>query len=290
MYYPINMTTQIRPIYSPARKVVKASISTSCPYPNLKAAFNWLNVDFPYLHTHDHWEIFVILRGTLQHTINDYQENCSRGYACLIRPTDSHCLTYVKDDTDVECINFTFSSEYATAFFDLYKQEFNTLPTSSPLHFFLDNNILEIITKQALLAQSTPTETYEKLSLLIVHQLLLHLFSQKTRLGNNYPEWLNEFLHLLYNSECFQKSTKELAAMTPYSYSHLSRIFKQYLGKTLVEYLTELKMTYAKRLLQTTNKSVLDISLDIGYESVSSFNHNFKAFTGLSPLQYRKNT
>ena len=81
---------------------------------------------------------------------------------------------------------------------------------------------------------------------------------------------------------------EELAAYTAYSYSHLSRIFKQYLDRTLVDYINEIKILYAKRLLRTTQKSIIEISLDLGFNSVSSLNHLFKEFTTLTPSQYRK--
>ena len=55
-----------------------------------------------------------------------------------------------------------------------------------------------------------------------------------------------------------------------------------------MEHINELKIVYAKRVLRTTKKSILDIALDLGYESISSFNHNFKASTALTPSQYRK--
>lgn len=293
VYYSITMNkpnySNVSPIYVPVKRTLKASIKKSSPYPNAVAAFNWLNVGYPYLHTHTHWEILVVIKGTLKHTLNGHQEPCSAGYACLIRPTDHHRLDCVDNDREIECINFTFSNESAMAIFGLYQKEFESLPISTPLHFFLDPSLLDSITKQALAAQSTQKDTYEKLSLLIVHQLVLALFSQRVNLNDTYPEWLNDFLNFLHNPECFRMSTKELATHSPYSYPHLSRIFKQYLGKTLVEHLTDLKIMYAKRLLRTTNKSVLDISLDLGYDSVSSFNHNFKSATNSTPLQYRKN-
>ena len=219
--------TYVSPIYVPIKKTVKASIKSSSPYPTAIAAFNWLNVGYPYMHTHNHWEVFVILKGSLKHTLNGYQENCSAGYACLIRPTDHHRWDCINNDSEIECINFTFSNEAAMEIFRLYQKDFEALPASVPLHFFLEPSLLESIAKQALAAQSTQKNTYEKLSLFLVHQLVLALFSQRVNLNDTYPEWLNDFLNFLHNPECFRMSTKELANHSPYSYPHLSRIFKQ---------------------------------------------------------------
>ena len=273
---------------SKTKKIHKASIKTSSPYPQAQAAFNWLNVDFPYPHTHHHWEIFIILKGKLKHTINDQQEIGSKGYACLIRPDDCHLLEYVEDEKDTQHINFTFSNELAQKLFEFYKEYPLNLEGNTPLHFFLENTFIDSIVQQVLLAQSLPKQTYEQHSMLLVHQLITIFIAQKLNADTAYPAWLNNFLYYLHNPECFCLSTTQLAANTPYSYSRLSRLFKLYLGKTLVEYINELKIVYAKRELRTTKKSVIDISLDLGYDSVSSFNHNFKTATSLTPTQYRK--
>jgi AraC family cel operon transcriptional repressor len=279
----------ISPIFvDSTKKIKKATIQISSPYPQARASFNWLNVDFPYPHTHTHWELLIIIKGKLKHSINGYQEIASKGYACLIRPSDYHQLEYVENEKDTQHINFTFSKETAQALLNCYKNFPLNLQGDAPLHFFIENAFIDSVIKQALIAQSATKEVYEQHSILLVHQLITILFSQNLNANVAYPAWLNDFLYFLHSPECFNLSANELAKHTPYSYSRLSRIFKQYLGKTLVEHVNELKIVYAKRVLRTTKKSILDISLDLGYESVSSFNHNFKAITALTPSQYRK--
>ena len=64
------------------------------PIPNQEVSFNWLNVDYPYWHTHDHWEIYVVTYGTFVHTINEKEYTMHSGDACLIRPNDLHKLSF----------------------------------------------------------------------------------------------------------------------------------------------------------------------------------------------------
>ena len=52
---------------------------------------------------------------------------------------------------------------------------------------------------------------------------------------------------------------------------------------------SEMVIERAKRLLRTTDKSVLDISLECGFNNVSQFNRQFKRITGLKPLEYKSN-
>ena len=104
----------------------------------------------------------------------------------------------------------------------------------------------------------------------------------------NYPDWFNIFLNELSNPNNFDKSVKELVADTSYSYSRLARLFKQYTGQTMVDYVNEKKMFYTKRLLRATNLTTLQIAEKIGFSSLSSFNHLFKGTYGLTPSEYRK--
>ena len=67
-------------------------------------------------------------------------------------------------------------------------------------------------------------------------------------------------------------------------------LFKQYTGKTIVSYLNDLKLIRAKELLRNTDYTIGEIAVDLNYESVSSLNHNFKRFTGLTPTEFRKST
>lgn len=277
-----------KPTFNPVKQISKATMKTSSPYPYAHASFNWLNVDFPYLHTHNHWELLIVIAGQLKHILNGYTEICNRGYACLIRPSDAHRIEYVNNEHKLEFINFTFSMETAKKFFEFYNTYPVQLNGEAPLHFSLNDAFIDSIINQALIAQASNKETYEQHSVLLVHQLLTFFLSQQLNSNNAYPQWLNDFLYFLHDPRSFKMKAEELAAYTAYSYSHLSRIFKQYLDRTLIDYINEIKILYAKRLLRTTQKSIIEISLDLGFNSVSSLNHLFKEFTTLTPSQYRK--
>ena len=124
---------------------------------------------------------------------------------------------------------------------------------------------------------------------MIVNRLLLAYVEQRLNRSEAYPDWLNEFLMYLRKPENLKQSIPDIAKHSNYSYQHLSILFKKYLGKTLVEYIKDLKLTIAKDSLLHTTKTVTEIALDLNYESTSSLNHNFKKATGLTPLEFRKN-
>lgn len=68
---------------------------------------------------------------------------------------------------------------------------------------------------------------------------------------------------------------------------HLSRLFKRSTGSTLTEYLTIIRIQKACRLLETSEKSIEQISLSVGISNISYFCEIFKKTMGSTPLQYR---
>lgn len=68
----------------------------------------------------------------------------------------------------------------------------------------------------------------------------------------------------------------------------IKRRFKQATGVTLKDYVQNLRVEEAKRLLESTCEPVDEISARVGYEDVSFFRRLFKRRTGLTPARYRR--
>ena len=73
------------------------------------------------------------------------------------------------------------------------------------------------------------------------------------------------------------------------NYSLFSLAFKKYTGINFVNYIKELRINEAKRLLVDTDKKINEISMLVGYENEKHFMKIFKAMYGVSPSEYRKN-
>jgi transcriptional regulator GlxA family with amidase domain len=68
----------------------------------------------------------------------------------------------------------------------------------------------------------------------------------------------------------------------------LKRRFKHATGLALIDYLQNLRIEEAKRLLESSDQSVDEIGFEIGYEDSSFFRRLFKRRTGIAPAQYRR--
>lgn len=267
----------------------QSTIEMSSPFRTAEIAFNWLNRDYPVYHDHSHWEILVIMSGEIGHNINGKKSVLKKGDVCLIKPNDKHSLKFKENyKGNYQHINFTFTNEFAQKVFSLYDCYEELLAEINPIQFSLDDSELTMVYDKSLLTQNLSQQKYEMNTKLIVTRILTTFFEQKMLFNSDYPNWLNEFLLYINNPNSFGKTVKELAENTSYSYSRLARLFKQYTGVTIVDYVNEKKMVYAKRLLRTTSLTTLQISEKIAYSSLSSFNHLFKTTYGMTPSEYRK--
>lgn len=85
-------------------------------------------------------------------------------------------------------------------------------------------------------------------------------------------------------------SVSAIAAEVGMTDSKLSTDFKKAFRMTPLECITRSRMHRARRLLRTTDMPVKDIALECGYYDISGFNRRFKAYTGMTPQQYKQSS
>ncbi|MDO5478573.1 MAG: AraC family transcriptional regulator [Clostridia bacterium] len=95
---------------------------------------------------------------------------------------------------------------------------------------------------------------------------------------------------LAYIDEKFseQITLEELSEQLNLNAYYFCRLFKRATNSTFTEYLNFVRICKSEKLLTSTSMSVSDISLDVGFSSVSYFNRMFKRFKGCSPNEYKK--
>ena len=69
--------------------------------------------------------------------------------------------------------------------------------------------------------------------------------------------------------------------------NYAMNLFKKAFGTTLIEYLTNHRVSHAQRLLATTDKKIVDIAFSSGFNSMSRFNEAFREACGCTPREYR---
>ena len=97
---------------------------------------------------------------------------------------------------------------------------------------------------------------------------------------------VKNFINENYMYEIKLKTLADLANM---SQSAFSRFFKLHTGRTLSDYIIDIRLGYATRMLLDTNDTVATISFNCGYNNLSNFNRIFKRKKGCSPSEFREN-
>ncbi|WP_054706520.1 AraC family transcriptional regulator [Bacillus sp. JCM 19041] len=83
-------------------------------------------------------------------------------------------------------------------------------------------------------------------------------------------------------------TAKEAAKSCNLSYSYFSRKIKSITGRSFTELLNYVRITEAEKLLTTTNATITDVAISVGYSSTSYFIQQFKQAKHISPLRFKK--
>jgi two-component system response regulator YesN len=95
---------------------------------------------------------------------------------------------------------------------------------------------------------------------------------------------------LFYIHEHFKDNPplSEVAALFPLDPRYFCRRFKEYTGMTYKEYLTGLKLRFARRLVLSSDMPIVRIAESAGFGTQSHFNKEFRREYGTSPLRMRR--
>lgn len=117
-------------------------------------------------------------------------------------------------------------------------------------------------------------------------QLLTFNFSNLPRSGSEKINAALEFILKNYNGKV---SVGTIAKRLNMSIPAFSRYFKNHTRKTFTDYVTEVRIGYACKLLIENNLGISEIGYKCGFENLSNFYRHFKKIKGIVPKDYRKN-
>lgn len=236
-------------------------------------------------HSHDFYELFIVLEGSLQHYIGNKKEELRQGMFRFVRPQEAHYQISVRKDTRTFNIGFApqLTSEISEFSGVDFKRILDLENSNGP--FLLQPEEFELIrqqTKQLLISENVPTA---KLIILLCADRLSSAVRQFPEI---LPDDIRSFVDFISDPNNFHLKVSEMCKQANYSQSMLILLFHKYFGKSIIEYVQDIKIRYACSLLKSTNYTILNISSAIGIDSLSHFNHLFKAKMGMTPSQYRK--
>lgn len=107
----------------------------------------------------------------------------------------------------------------------------------------------------------------------------------KNMIHNNIINTTIQFIEDNYYQDI---DVKDVANSVHLSYSHLSRLFKSWVGETVSQYIKKVRLKKATYLLMCTDKDIACIAREVGFNSEYYFSNDFKKNIGMSPGNYRK--
>jgi len=247
----------------------------------------WVNyTDYPILHDHDYWEFFIVVGGSYKHIINNRTMIVNKNNGFLIRPKDYHGI--YDNEANSYHLNVMIKDHFIREICNLFSPNMYNLLTSHevfPFHVN-DSQLKKVFTYTSMLKDNAVDK--DLAGHLLVSYIVEKAISQNDYVNNERPKWLTDILFQINSPNNMNWSVEDVLEKCGYSHSHFARIFKEYMGCSLVSYLTKTKMSNAHDLLVHSNLSMLDIALSLGYSSLSRFNHVFKDYYHMSPSQYKK--
>jgi two-component system response regulator YesN len=120
-----------------------------------------------------------------------------------------------------------------------------------------------------------------------LHFEKLLLLASEKRTGN-FPPPLVKALGFIREQYTEGIQLGDVAEKALVSAAHLSRLFTEHLKTTFVDYLTELRINEAEKLLADSSMTVKDVAYAVGYQDPNYFSRIFKRITGRLPTERQK--
>ena len=252
------------------------------------------------VHSHKNFELNYISSGAGRRIVGDNISGFEKGDLVLLGPELPHCwelLDAEKDETPT-CIVTHFSENIIDSdFFKMPELEkvVELLKNSNRGIRFKTEDDTEIRQILIELSESKGLEYY--IGLLKIFNHLLKIEDQE-RLSNPMSrssifsknmEKINKVYEYVFQNIQEGIRLEDASAVLNMAPSSFCRFFKKKTGLSFMEYVKNVRVGIAAKLLAETDKQITQICFESGYNNLANFNHYFKASMGKTPSDYRKN-
>ncbi len=244
-------------------------------------------------HWHNEFEFFYLEKGQAQCQLNSSSFILNSGEALAINKEIIHSATALNNSScslysiifNLNLIKNRFKDDCEIKYMDpLYNNKFQI----KPCIINNDHPVIKIL-KEIITIMENKNTAYK----LKIKSLLLNIFyiliktgemTEDNELDNNRIKKILAYIHDNYNKEI---SLKEMADILELNKCYFLRYFKKQTGKTPIEYLNYYRINKAKEIFQQTDKQVMQVALDVGFNNLSYFIKVFKKHMNCTPLEYK---
>ncbi|CAM3984465.1 helix-turn-helix transcriptional regulator [Lederbergia lenta] len=237
-------------------------------------------------HYHDHFQILYALNGEGELTLDDKKYEFSKDRVVLIVPNSVHSITaHAKLSVLVLAFSPTALGHH------IEEGLLNGLQQHSQ-HYQLDvvraSEVRQILRK--ILFEQTDYDPLCKYAAPVyLYELLLILIRfNKEKKSEDANDMRSLRLRNYIDTRYFENITAEnLSATFGISTRYINDIFKSKFHETPLQYLQKVRINRAKELLIESDKDIVSICFEVGYETLSTFYRTFRNIVGMSPNKFR---
>src|SRR5690625_4705432 len=221
------------------------------------------------MHYHETYQILYVLEDRGKITLDNKEYNFNPDYVAFIAPFSDHSII-ANSKLTILVLEFESSlldSGIQKGLINKYFKKSNVLE----LNMFEAGEIRQLLRK--MLYEQSVGKYINQLALSIyLAELLLVLAksqSEPKMVDANIlrAERLRKYIDTHYYEMIDAKYISNLLGM---SIRHINNIFKEHYNKTPIQYLTEVRMELSKKLLLETDKDIVSICFEVGFESLST--------------------
>ncbi len=251
-------------------------------------------------HHHEYCEVFIPVQGRGRAIVGDYAGQVHPGQIYLVGPLVPHAF-YTVDQVRVPKRGMSFMVLTASI-----ERICKSIPEIAGLARLQERSRRGILFGSKTASRiseyfSRRTDTDDPMCMSIlgleVFQSLERAKDFKYLASPSFPAKVNEQEYLRINAvtEFLHKNythplrLAEIAEHIHVSQPTLCRLFKRALGKSILDYVTELRIGHACNLLTETSLPITEIAMESGYNTISNFNRMFFRLKKQAPHQFRVN-
>ncbi len=237
------------------------------------------------LHSHDFFEILLLLRGQATHFINSRIYTMKAGDCVILVPGDSH--NFSEQSEDLELLGISVAAKEFLQFSQGFEADIPacTEHLSTVITFSCLNQLSEIrsLSQKCYLH----TNSIHELRLLLCTILSCYCIDKRSA-SSDIPALLQNALDQMHDLHNIKEGMAAMVRLTNYSRSHLCRLMKKYYQISPHDFIKDLRLKTSYNLVLFSDLSIDEIAESVGFDSTSHFNIIFKKEFGVSPAMLRK--
>lgn len=265
----------------------------------------------PHLHSHDFIEISYVAYGSGIHILGDKEYKVYKGDLFLINHHIPHEFRTLNPPSNpkLKIYNCVFKPDFIDVNLNDYKDFTDVINYLSFRSIFslasdnlddikllgFDNAAIEAIYVKMMDEFTRKDDGYIEMLKIYLKELLIVIFRSSKKSGNNEKSVMSRHSKLIENSMQFLKENysvnlklSDLSSQSFLSPTYFCKIFKDYSGITVSEYIQKLRIDEACNKLKSSDHKVIVIAEEVGYKDIKHFNEVFKKVVGMTPREYRK--